>query len=266
MEKIMEDKILDFNGFTEGYLSLTSPFPFKAKVEMKQFTIMTGMNNTGKSFYNKIMWATTFFFNLKIIEKSLNFKEEKSDIEMFQYILDNTFMEQNFNGEFQFSARDELLNVAFSTVRYTLENGKLTDLYFDFPKETKPMGSVIYLSKEARDFGNIENYLKIKKMLGVDEIDSWNNLEKLGEFNKLYDIIAIENLLEKLKNINPMLEMIKSLDDDELLGETDLVGIEYNKDTSEIFYITSKEEKKRLGALGAGTQSIILMLLSAVTA
>ena len=262
----MEDAIAEFTGFTEGDLNLTSPIPFQAKVEMRKLTIVTGMNDTGKSLYNKLMWATTFFFNLKIVEYVTGLKEEKTDIEIFQYVLDNTFVDQDFNGSIQFSARDEVLKVAFYTVRYSLENGKITDLYIDFPEKTSPMGSIIYLSKEARDFSNIEKYLKIKKMIGVDTIDSWGSLEKLGEFNKLYDIIAIESLLEKLKDINPVLKMIKSMGGDELLGDVDLAGIEYNKDASEMFYVTSKEEKRRLSTLGAGTQSVILMLLSSVSA
>ena len=264
-EKTMEDEIIEFNGFSEAKIEITAPMKLSAKMEMKNLTIVCGTNNTGKSLTNKLLWASTFFLNLKLIAHVAKIKDEKTDIEMFQFILDNTFTEQNLNGEVQYSARETLLKVSFYTVRFEIDNGKLTHLVVDFPKDAKPMGDVIYLSKEARDFTAIESYLKVKKLLGVTEVATWDDLEKLGEYNKIYDIISIESLLPKFNEAKPLLAMIKQMGgSDELLGGEDLVDIEFNKEKSELHYITGTNEKKRLSTMGAGTQSIILMLLSSV--
>lgn len=265
MEKKLNDCTKVFNGFTHSKINITAPLPLKTDMNYRDLTLIAGHNNTSKSFMNKLVWASTFFFNLKIIESLTNVKEDKTDLEKFQFILDNTFVYNNLDGELEFVLRDKLLNVAFFKFAFNIENGKVTNLIIDFSKDSTPMGSVIYLSKEARDFNNIERYLKIKKMLQLEDITSFSDLEKLGEFHKVHDIIAIESLLLKLKNINPILTTLKQFGTEKLLDGVDLTTIEYNKEKSELYYITSKEEKRRLSTLGTGTQSIILMLLSSVS-
>jgi len=259
METTMEDTLLDFSGFTEGDIELTNPMKLTAKLDYKRLTLLAGENDSGKSLTNKLIWASTFFFNMKLIQHVTGLTEDKSDEEVFKYILDNTFDDQKFNGSIVYSTREDLLKVAFYKIRFNLVNGEVTDLFVDFPIDAQPMGSIIYLSKEARDFSNIEKYLKIKKMIGVDEIDTWESLEKLGEFNKLYDIISIESLLVKFQDVKPLLKLISQSGGDELLGD-DLVDIEFDKNKSELYYTTSTNEKKRLSTLGAGTQSIIFIL------
>lgn len=267
MQETMEDMIGDFAGFTEAKYDLKTPTLFSAKMEMKKLTLVSGANSAGKSLSNKLLWVSTFFFNMKLVEHVTGITDEKSDTEILQYILDNTFVDQDFNGKIQYTTREQLLKVSFYKIEYSLIHGKVVDLIIDFPKDAKPMGDVTYLSKDARDFGNIEKYLKIKKMIGIDEITSWDDIEKLGEFHKIYDIFAIEGLLAKFNDINPILKMMKSLNSDLLseMGIGDLVGIEFNKEKSELYYITESNEKKRLSTLGIGTQSMLLMMTSTIS-
>ena len=260
----MEDEIIEFSGFTESDIKLTDPFPIEAKMKAKALTIVSGTNNVGKSLTNKLIWLSTTFINMKITQACEQVTENKSDIEMLQFLLDNTFDAPDFNGEVLFTTREQLLNVAFFSIGYSLVDGKIMDLKIDFPDDAKPMGAIIYLSKDARDFSNIEKYLKLKKLLQISDLDSWENLEKLGDMYKIYDIISIENLLNKIDNINPVLKMLKQSNTEDLLGGMDLVSIEYDKNKSELYYVSSNNTKKRLSTVGLGTQSILTMLINAI--
>ena len=269
----MNDKISQFSGFTETKLTLTSPVQFDTKLEYKRLTLMTGMNNTGKSFLNKLMWASATFFNMKLIEKVIGIKDsEKSDEEIFQYILDNTFDGNNINGAVEFNARDEILKVAYYNIRFEMKDGKIDWLKFSWPEDAQPMGAITYLSKDARDFTNIERYLKTKKLLGITEIDNWESIEKICEMYKLYDVFAIEQLLIKFESANKYLTALQALAGinggsagaDELMSGMDIKSINYDKENMKVEYQNSKGQTMPISSMGLGSQSILTMLMSSI--
>jgi len=267
METTFEDGIAKFKGFTDTKIDIKNPFPFSTDMSLKPLTLIAGMNNTGKSFMNKLLWASSTFFNMKLIEKVTGVKDtEKSDMEVFQYILDNTFTANDITGELEYFSRDDVLKVAYYKFTYTMVDGKLTELDFEFPKEAEPMGAITYLSKEAREFANIERYLKTKKMLGIEELSGWDNLEALGEWYKLYDVFAIEGLLPKFENANKILDMVKSMGSGEMIEEIGVRKLEFDKEAGKLWYYNPKDEntKRSVSTLGAGSQSMLLMLMSAM--
>jgi len=264
-DKTFDEEIGEFSGFSEADYNLTEPMKLIAKMEMKALNVICGENNVGKSLTNKLLWASTFFMNLKITQSFNSLpKEQMSDEEILELILNNTFDDQSFEGTINYSSRDEIVKVAFYKLEYRLENGKVCDLVIDFPNKAKPMGPIIYLSKEARDFSNIEKYLKIKKLLNIHEIESWDSITALSDFFKIYDILAIESLLQKFDNASEFITLINQMPGGNELLDDDLVDIKLDHENSELYYIDKNKNQKRLSTLGAGTQSIILMLLSAV--
>lgn len=266
MEKTFEDAIKQFSGFTHTKINMIKPMPMNTGLEYNRLTLMTGLNGTGKTLLNKLMWASYTFFNMKLVEKVTGIKDtEKSDTEVFQYIMDNTFDDQDFEGEFEYAMRDELLKVAFYSFKFEINDGKVSNLDFSWPDDAMYGGSATYLSKEARDFGFVERYLKMKKMMGIENLTGWADLEKLGEWFKLYDIFAVEQNLPKFEKAGEMLKMITAMGGGkELMGGMDLVDIKVDKEAGRLYYINSKNEQKGLTTLGAGEQSIVMMLMSAV--
>ena len=257
-------KIKTFSGFTDVKCTISSPMSLTTDMTFKKLTILTGLNNSGKSLIQKLLWATHTFFNMKLVEKITGIKDnDKTDNEIFKFILDNTFSEQNFTGEFEWHQRDDLLKVSFYSIKYTILNGIITDLNMSWPDDAQPGGKATYLSKDARDFNNIERYLKTKKMLNITDITSWSNLEALSEWYKLYDIFAIETSLVKFEKTNNLLQLLGNTKDS-LLGDLDLVNIKVDQPAGKLYYINSKNEEKSLSSLGAGEQSIIMMLMSAL--
>jgi hypothetical protein len=209
------------------------------------------------------MWASATFFNMKLIEKVTGLKDtEKSDTEIFQFILDNTFDDNNITGDIAYHSRDELLKVSYYTIKFSMVDGKLTELDFSWPEDGQPMGSITYLSKEARDFGFIDRYLKTKKILGIEDLNSWENLEKLGEWFKLYDVFAIESSIPKFEKANDIIKIAASMSPD-IVEEMGLKSIEFDKETGELNYYDLNDVKRNIKTLGAGSQSMLMMIVSA---
>ena len=263
--KTFEDKVDTFSGFTEANINITEPMKFNAKMEMRSLTLMAGMNNTGKSLYNKLTWCATFFFNLKLMEAFTNTPEEMPPKQLMQFILDKSFVEANFDGTIEFNYRDPLLKVKFYGISMKLVDGKIVELEWELSKNTEPMGAVTYLSTDVRNFANIQKYVKIKKMMGITDINSFDQIEQLSEFYKIYDVFAIEFLLKKLENVNTILKQIQSMDSsNKLIEEFGIVSLDYNKAEAELSYLDDKDTKRNITTLGQGAQSMLIMIMTAV--
>lgn len=261
----LDEKISRFSGFSEIKCNITKPIHMSSlDMKFKPLTLITGLNNSGKSFLNKLMWASTTFFNMKLVEKVTGLKDTaKSDIEIFQFILDKTFIDNDIEGTIEYRSRDELLNVAFYSLLFTMENGKLTNLDFSWPDDAQPMGQITYLSKDARDFNFIDRYTKTKKILGITTIESWDNIEKLAEWFRLYDIFAIETTIPKFKMVKSILDTASKVSK-ELVDEIGIKDIEFDDSDGSLNYYDENNNKRNIRSLGAGSQSILMMILSSI--
>jgi hypothetical protein len=258
-----DDKIRTFNGFTHVKVKMDTPITMDTALEFKSLNLICGMNGAGKSLMNKLTWVAGIFLAGKIAEKVHNISDTKDTKESFQFILNKTFDNQDFNGEFEYHLRDELLSVSFYNVKFQVENGKVTELSWSFPDDVAPCGSVTYLSTYVRDFSNIERYLKIKNMMNIESIRSWDDIEKLCDMFKIYDVLALESIIPKFENAGALLKSIKDTGISAgLMDDFDLVDLEVDKKKGEIYYHNNKNDKIRISTLGAGDQSIIMMLIS----
>ena len=262
--KTFEDNFDTFSGFTEGIIDITSPMKFNAKMELRNLTLIAGMNDTGKSLFNKINWCLTFFFNIKLTEKYHKIQEEMPSEELIKLIFDHSFSDQNFNGTMTMNYRDSLLKVKLYGVSVVMKDGEVQDLTFDIGENTEPMGQVTYLSTEVRNFSNISKYVKIKKMMGIDELQTFKDIVTLSEFYKIYDVMAIEYLLTKFDDANSLLKLMGTMSEQkELLQEFDISELMYDKPTATMAYKTAQCNIRNITTLGAGAQSILIMLMTA---
>lgn len=249
-----------FNGFSYIKINITQPLIFNFDIELKNLNMMCGTNGSGKSFLNKILWLSSYFHNMKLtaLNNNIEISKEKTDIETIQFLLDNTFDEQNINGKIELYTKNSFGDID-SILKIELINGKMEKLELLFPEDCEESGTPIYLSKESRNFSMISRYLKIKQTLNIKNLESLDNIEKLSEFHKIYDILAFENLLIKLQNVNPVLEKLKK-EDNELFKSIGIDRIEIKPDSFDFNYYDSNNNKKSLTTLGEGNQSILIMI------
>ena len=263
MEKTFEYTIRQFAGFTHVRMNLTQPLQLTdIDLEFRKLNLIVGKNGVGKSLMNKLNWVAVTFLSSKITEKIYNIQDSKPDTKLLQFMMDNTFDDQNFHGTLEFYMRDELLKVSYYTLKFELDYGEVISLTCDFPPDVVPSAGATYLSTFVRDFSNIERYLKTKNLLGIGNLTSWEDIEKLCQMFKIYDILALEGIIPKFENAGETLTKLKEMGTMGLMDDFDLVDLEVDRQKGEIYYYDKGNTKHRVSALGAGEQSIIMMLVS----
>jgi len=253
--------IEQFSGFNKVRLDMTVP-KMKVDVEYQQLTLLCGTNGVGKSFSNKLTWAMVFAFNTIIVQNVHNIKlnEAFSDEDLLQFVLDNTFDDQDFSGKVRYYSTDKILDVPHYIIEFTLTDGKVSDLIIDMPTGAMPSGTPTYLSKETRQFAYLDRYVTMKDLLGVKDLATFEDLAKLCEHFRIYDLFAMEGIIEKFPKVSTILEMVNKTSP-EMLEELDIVSIECEK--KGICYTNSDGAQKKVSTLGDGHQALLIMFIGA---
>lgn len=206
------------------------------EIDLNNLTLFTGKNGVGKSLVMKIIWVMGMVGNV-IIKKHTNLKEAT------QYIFDKSIPDTetfaSLRMEFESGAS---INIGLQAGKVLLVEGA------GFEKITE-LQSCIYMSSEMRTFNSMKGYLTLRKIVGVDKTD---------EHHKLYDILYVEGLIQKMpitfdKEIKEKLKTFEGIHipDSVVFEDNDFLGI-------------FDGEKKSLSSLGSGDQSILNMTIGSL--
>jgi len=256
-------KLDEFSGFTNATMNLENPKLSFENLKLNDFTILVGENSSGKSFAQKIIWANTFALNSFIndyIQKTSLFSETSKE-EFLEFLLSNTFDDFDFTGKIRFYAQDKILDVPYYILEYKLSNGKISDLFIDFPTNVKSATKPIYMSKQTRQFEFITQYLNTKSIMGIG-LNTEEEIKEICELYKLYDVLAMEELVHKFPLVGKLLN--SPLIPKEIMGDFDVKTIYYNKDRKAICYTDSSDKERNITTLGDGHQAMLIMLLGLV--
>lgn len=237
---------------TKASINISTPFSLSIpSMEFNKVCIFDGQNGSGKSFINKLTWALTTICGIYISDKKQNI------IEITQFILDNTFEEQNITGVVVFEYENN------NTIEIELNGGKVVKSIISIDEEVIYFTETIYMSSQMRTFTAIKQYLTVRGM-GCGVLKSAlkeADLIKLLHVYKLYDISVIEKMLAYCKyNETPIsktfLEILskeKGLVLDENITH---IGVDLEKND---FYFLIDGKKKYLTTYSTGEQSMINM-------
>jgi len=254
---------LRLDRFTNTKLKFTNPIEINFDVKFKDLTLMCGANGVGKTFLNKMTWATMFIANSFLLQKEYNQKalsEDFTDIDLVQFVLDTTFSDQDFNGEVKYYNIEPILGTPEEFLDFTIVDGKVTNLEYDF-QELTSAANPVYLSAQTRQFSAIESYTSIKDLMGIEQLASFEHIEKLTGHFPLYDIFAMELLINKFPMISEVLKHLKSTGSklEEELPDITEMFVEKGK-----VYGTIAGKKTRISNLGAGHQALLIMFIGAI--
>ena len=238
-------------------LNITQPQKFDIpEMNFHELSLFVGKNGTGKTLILKLNWCFSMIANYFAISKiaKMNFDYAKE----FQFIMDKSFDDQNFDGKIEAFFEN-------MTVIAEFKEGKVMLVDASFDDGTMPNSVPIFMSKDTRLFDNFVKYMKMKKALGITaNIHGFNDeiYAKLSGIYKLYDIMFMEQMIEGLDNYILSEDLKKKLADDfEIKAVLDKIVIDY--DECEIYTInTVTEEKTKITRLSSGEQAIINMLLA----
>jgi hypothetical protein len=242
------------------------------EMDFQNLNIFVGANGSGKTFIFKFLWFAAYM--AQVYKVNLFFfpeDHEKRFAETLQKIFDYTFIStEDITGRIEVSTSDDnfVFAVAFKSGKLDHFNVQVDDIE---QFKVSSVQRVTFASKETRSFEDYERYLKTKKMLGFDKIENISDMDELGklcEFYRLYDVLAFEHVGVQLKrfsnpeNAEPFMEklaLVKELMVAEESRMKEWNGFEIKEDVP---YLTfSSGESRKISTISSGVQSMIMMLV-----
>lgn len=220
-------------------LKITEPFKMDSEITFQQLTMLVGQNASGKSFMLKVAYAMGSIGQLRGMAP-----EPTSSA---QFVFDNTFTEQNFNGLFK-------AVYTKGSAAVELKDGKVTKV--EVEGKTEP---VVYMSSDMRLFSSMSVYLLLRKAAGTDPLKF---LEKMLKGYRLYDFAYVEGLLARMPIAleEKSKVYLKSMD---FPGVDEIVSIDVNKDKCEFHLVLKNDKRVNIATLGNGHQAMLNMMLGA---
>lgn len=206
--------------------------------------LFVGQNGSGKSLVLKFNWATAMIAHTVINARQMGVPIDVQGIS--QYIMDNTFQNQNFTG---------LIAAHYEngTIELELEEGKLKRAACDYDPWVESAMTPVFMSTDMRTFDQIKQYFKMEKLLG--------SKEKILEAYRLYDVTYVEMLKVKLSKGLKATDAFKRA----VLGFDGMEKYKFEefflKDES-IWYKDDEGKEREMTTLSKGEQSLVNMVLA----
>lgn len=222
-------------------VDIDQPMNLKADLDVNGLNLYAGKNGSGKSLILKMTWALATIMVFKIN------RNETSESEMFQitqYVWDNTFEDNNFNGIVGATHPGGKIILVF-------KNGKIESLVINVAKSIINAPSPLFLSVTMRTFDEIEKFFKLQDKIGIDS---------MPEYYKLYDSVYAHKLKQKFEKGITVNKKIEDILNEFELERYDMKSFGYKND--KFIYTNSVGEEKFISALSKGEQSLLNMKLS----
>lgn len=237
---------------------IDSPMDFETDINLRELTLMTGLNGIGKSLTLKVTWCINYIAQSYLMAKEQGLSNFPL-LDFAQHAFNKSFDDQDFNGKIEVKFEDDKNDVIIE-----FDKGKITKFDLNFQPNVISSGMPVFMSTETRTYSNIVKYLILRKSLGIKgSMDNTNAhlFEGISDHYKLYDILFIERFITKLQKplifTKDLKDALKKFD---LRFNVESIGLDLNK--PEIYFIDDKGNVKSITSLSAGEQSIFNIIVS----
>lgn len=234
----MEKKEQELGSMENIRMKIDKPMAMDFTIEYRKLNLFTGLNGSGKSLIMKMSWACETIMSILL-------SKAPSTDEAVQYVLDNCFDDQNFNGEIEATFPKGMLKLI-------LDNGKIKSVEHFIDPSVTICNPSVFMSTNTRTFTQINQFLKIEK--------TSSDPENILQFFKLYDVIFVNILKHKLANGYKPTEEFKKTIKEEFKIEHDFDTFAIENDA--VVWIDKDGKRSNLSTLSAGDQSLINMTLA----
>lgn len=232
--------IKELGQMTQLNVDIDQPMKLKADLDMNALNLYVGKNGSGKSLILKMTWALATIMVFKINRTGTS---EAEILQIAQYVWDNTFEDNNFNGLVGAIHPGGKISIGF-------KNGKVESLVINVDESIVDAPSPLFLSVTMRTFDEVERFFKLQDKIGI---------ESMPEYYRLYDSVyahklkqAFEKGITVTKDIEYMLTKFE-------LELYDIKSFGYKND--KFIYTNGAGEDKFISALSKGEQSLLNMKL-----
>lgn len=231
-----------------------------AVIQNKKINIMVGANATGKTLILKMHWAIGTIMGMAVaIEKAGMFPMPKRAMkantakngtppdleEMAQFVFDNTFTDQDFNGTL-------ITEYERGKIEIQLKDGKVAYVGTVIDGGVDSVTPVVFMSSELRLFNSMNKLIRLQA--------KFENADEVLEFYRLYDIYYVEMMKAKVgEGIKIPKEVKEALKDMDVKPDIDTIKL----NESGFYYVDSKGVEGNLEAMSNGEQAVVNMFLGA---
>lgn len=241
----MAEETKDLGHIKDMAINIDKPIKMDIpSMEFKSIMITVGQNGSGKSLVLKINWAVATIISTVVNAKAMGVPVDSTMIA--QYVMDNTFTDQNFNGEI-------IANFDNGIIELVIEEGKIVRAGCEVDPMVKQVSTPIFMSTDMRTFDQIKTYFKMQEMLKSDE--------KMLEMYRLFDIVYVKMLEQKLKGGWNATNGFK----DSINGFTGMEKYTYDSfhiEDGDVKLMDEDGEVRSLCTFSKGEQSLINMILA----
>jgi hypothetical protein len=220
-------------------LNVTAPIKMDSEIELSRIAVFVGQNDSGKSLILKIAYALAAIGCSEGNPVKVPLKEGA------QFIFDNVFTDQNFNGSLKAIYTEGSVSVDLH--EGTVVNVEITDLVNPAP--------MIFMSTDMRTFDQMCLYLRMRIQAGADPVIFMKTM--LGAY-RLYDLTYMESLIARcpIRIPDPLRATLKSFDFKE-----SITSLEVDLDKCEFHAVLEDGSKKNVATYGKGHQAVLNMFL-----
>lgn len=188
----MEKKKVPMGHLQKLHINLDSLFKDFELNSQKEISLYVGQNGSGKTLILIFQWLLGCM-GCVYLSSGKSMKEYET---ILQFFFDKSFDNNNFTGKIG-AAYDHL------EISFEIENGKVKNLDIiltDNTVQVEAEGMPVFMSKTTRLFTDVVKYFKLKKTLNITgdlsqlKMSSDDDLKKLCDFYKLFDILFMERM------------------------------------------------------------------------
>ncbi len=252
-------------------LDLENGVKMDIALKLNELSMLTGMNNVGKSLILKLSWFSNFVLQYaKIALPTMTEDEVKEEMSTYvQICFPLTFTNpEEFSGHMQIKREGEyVFQLSFTKGELVWHNIEIINRGSFSIMEIQ---QIKFASKNTRTFIEFKRYLELIKLLDFDikyaELGS-SKLKKLCSFYPLYDIMWFEDIKIKNKRLcedfslvpNTAIKLIQETTIEKDFIITGLVLDQLGLPS----FVNEVGVKRALDNYGTGTQSMIMLIMYA---
>lgn len=232
--------IKELGQMTQLNVDIDQPMKLKTDLDMNALNLYVGKNGSGKSLILKMTWALATIMTFKVN------RSKSSDGEMLQvaqYMWDNTFEDNNFNGLVGAIHPGGKISLGF-------KNGKLESMNIDVAESIVNASTPLFLSVTMRTFDEIERFFKLQDKIGIDS---------MPEYYRIYDSVYAHKMKQSFEAGIIVDDKIKDSLKNFELDKYDIVSFGYKNE--KFIFTNSKGEERSMSSLSKGEQSLLNMKL-----
>jgi hypothetical protein len=212
------------------------------------------MNGTGKSLINKFNWGMSLLANCYCVAKVKGFPFEA--VKEMQFIIDTCFDKPDFTGKVETYHEN-------GTIRLDIQGGIVVEVELDIDEDVVPTAPTIYMSGATRKFDDIVQYMKTKRIFGIEGITamSQEQIIKVCSIYKLYDVMFCEQALLKFNGF-VFTDQFKETLAESLKTIPKIKSLKVDYDNCDVLYIDEDGFEHSMTKLSAGEQSYLNMCIN----